>query len=99
MKKLILLGCALVLVVAAVAYIEMQNVGGEENGVTPEKALNLILAALYAQIQSPDVTAALNKGFERLGVTVKGVSVTGFEAKTQEALENVKDKVKGLLGD
>jgi uncharacterized protein involved in outer membrane biogenesis len=86
-------------VTAELPYIEIQNVGGEKNGVTPEKAFNLILAALYEQIQSPDVTAALSKGLESLGVEVKGVSVKGFEGKAQEALENVKDKVKGLLGN
>ena len=50
-------------------------------------------------MQSPDVTAALGKGLEELGVTIKGISVKGLDDKTQKQVESVKDKVKGLLGD
>ena len=60
---------------------------------------NLILAALYKQMQSPDVTAMLNKGLEEMGVTVKGVSVKGLDDQSKKKVEEVKDRLKGLLGD
>ncbi len=86
-------------VTAELPYIELKDVGGKKEGVTPAKAMNLILAELYKQMQSPDVTAALGKGLEELGVTVKGISVKGLDDKTKKQVESVKDKVKGLLGD
>ncbi len=86
-------------VTAELPYIELKDVGGKKEGVTPAKAINLILAELYKQMQSPDVTAALGKGLEELGVTIKGISVKGLDDKTQKQVESVKDKVKGLLGD
>ncbi|MDJ0808714.1 MAG: AsmA family protein [Desulfobacterales bacterium] len=86
-------------VTANLPYIELKDVGGKKEGVTPAKAANLILAELYKQVQSPDVTAALGKGLEELGVTVKGISVKGLDDKTKKQVEDVKSKVKGLLGN
>lgn len=80
-------------------FIELKDVGGKKEGVTPAQAFNLILAALYKQIRSPDVTAALGKGLEEMGVTVKGVSVKGLDDKSNKTVEDVKNRVKGLLGD
>lgn len=84
---------------AELPFIEMKDVGGQKDGVTPAKAFNLILAALYEQMQSPDVTAALSKGLEGLGITVKGVSVKGLDEKSKKTVEEVKGAVKGLLGN
>ena len=86
-------------VTAELPLIEIKDVGGQKEGVSPAKAFNLILAELYKQMQSPDVTAALGKGLEELGVTVKGVSVKGLDDKTKKQVEDVKSRVKGLLGD
>ncbi len=86
-------------VTAELPFIELKDVGGQKEGVSPAKAFNLILAELYKQMQSPDVTAALGKGLQELGVTVKGVSVKGLDDKTKKQVEDVKSKVKGLLGD
>ncbi len=84
---------------AELPYIELKDVGGQKEGVTPAKAMNLILAELYTQMQSPDVTTVLNKGLEELGVTVKGISVKGLDEKSKKQVESLKDKVKGILGD
>ena len=46
-------------VTAELPLIELKDVGGQKEGVSPAKAFNLILAELYKQMQSPDVTAAL----------------------------------------
>ncbi len=86
-------------VAAELPFIEMKNVGGQKNGVAPEEACQLILAFLYRQIQSPDVTAALSRDLDRLGVKVEGVSVKGLEGKPQKALKSVKDAVENMLGD
>ncbi len=84
---------------AELPYIELKDVGGKKEGVTPARAMNLILAELYTQMQSPDVTAALGKGLEELGVTVKGFSVKGLDDKSKKQVESLKGKVKGILGD
>jgi hypothetical protein len=84
---------------AELPFIEMKDVGGRKDGVAPAKAFNLILAALYEQMQSPDVTAALSKGLEGLGITVKGVSLNGLDDKSKKTVEDVKGAVKGLLGN
>ncbi len=86
-------------VTAELPFIELKDVGGQKEGVSPAQAFNLILAELYKQMKSPDVTAALGKGLEELGVTVKGVSVKGLDDKTKKQVEDVKSRVKGLLGD
>jgi hypothetical protein len=86
-------------IAAELPYIELKDVGGQKEGVAPAKALNLILAELYKQIQSPDVTAVLSKGLEEVGVTVKGVSLKGIDDQTKQKVEEVKDRVKGLLGN
>ncbi|MDJ0666892.1 MAG: AsmA family protein [Desulfobacterales bacterium] len=86
-------------ITAELPYIELKDVGGQKAGVTPAKAFNLILAALYKQIQSPDVTAALSKGLEDVGVTVKGISLKGIDDQSKQKVEEVKDRVKGLLGN
>ena len=82
--------------------IEMKDVGGKKEGVTPAQAFNEILAALYKQIQSPDVTAALNDGLKNLGVSLTGANIKLGDEKTQKQVEGIKDAVKGvkgLLGD
>ena len=84
---------------AELPYIELKDVGGQKEGVTPAKAMNLILAELYTQMQSPDVTAVLSKGLDELGVTVKGFSVKGLDEKSKKQVESLTDKVKGFLGD
>ncbi len=84
---------------AELPYIELKDVGGQKEGVTPARAMNLILAELYKQMQSPDVTAVLGKGLEELGVTVKGFSVKGLDEKSQKQVESLTDKMKGILGD
>ena len=84
---------------AELPYIELKDVGGKKDGVRPARAMNLILAELYTQMQSPDVTAALGKGLEELGVTVKGFSVKGLDDKSKKQVESLKGKVKGILGD
>ena len=86
-------------ITAELPYIELKDIGGQKEGVTPAKAFNLILAELYKQIQSPDVTGALSKGLEELGVTVKGVSLKGIDDQSKQKVEEVKDRVKGLLGN
>ncbi len=86
-------------VTAELPFIELKDVGGKKEGVSPAQAMNLILAALHKQLQSPDVTAALGKGLEELGVTVKGISVKGLDEKSKQQVESLKGKVKGLLGD
>jgi uncharacterized protein involved in outer membrane biogenesis len=86
-------------ITAELPLIEMKDVGGKKEGVTPERAASLILAAVYQQVQSPDVMAVLGKGLEELGITVKGVSVKGLDDKTKKQVGGVKDAVKGLLGD
>ncbi len=86
-------------VTAELPYIELKDVGGNKEGVTPARAMNLILAELYKQIQSPDVSAALGKGLDELGVTIKGFSVKGFDEKSKKQVEGLKDKMKGILGD
>ena len=86
-------------ITAELPYIELKDVGGQKEGVAPAKAFNLILAELYKQIQSPDVTGALSKGLEELGVTVKGVSLKGIDDQSKQKVEEVKDRVKGLLGN
>ncbi len=84
---------------AELPYIELKDVGGQKEGVTPAKAMNLILAELYSQMQSPDVTSVLNKGLAELGVTVKGLSVKGLDDKSKKQVKDLTDKVKGILGD
>jgi hypothetical protein len=86
-------------VTAELPFIELKDVGGKREGVTPEKAMELILAAVYQQMRSPDVTAVLGQGLQELGVTVKGISVKGLDDQAKEKVEGVKDAVKGLLGD
>ncbi len=86
-------------ITAELPYIELKDVGGQKEGVTPAQAFNLILAELYKQIQSPDVTAALNKGLEEMGVTVKGLSLKGIDDQSKQKVEDVKKRVKGLLGN
>ena len=81
-------------------FIEMKDIGGKEKGVDPAQAFSEILAVLYQQIQSPDVTAALNQGLKSLGVSLEGVNVKVLDDKTQKQVEEgVKGAVKGLLGN
>lgn len=86
-------------VTAELPFIELKDVGGKKEGVTPAQAFNLILAALYKQMQSPDVTAALGKGLEEIGVTVKGLSIKGLDDQAKEKFKAAQDAVKGFLGD
>ena len=87
------------MITAELPYMELKDIGGQKEGVTPARAFDLILAALYQQIQSPDVTATLNKGLKEMGVTVKGISVKGLDDQSKKKVEEVKGRLEGLLGN
>jgi uncharacterized protein involved in outer membrane biogenesis len=80
-------------------YLEIQDLGGR-NGATPEALAAQILTAVYRQIQSPDVTAALAQGLKTLGVEVQGLQVkVPLPRSEEEEAQAVKGAVKSLLGD
>lgn len=86
-------------VTATLPDIELQNVGGKQEGVAPAQAISQILTAVYKQIQSPEVMTSLNQQLKQLGVDIKGVDVKALETKAKEEATGVTDKVKGLFGN
>lgn len=86
-------------VTAELPYIELKDIGGQKEGVDPARAFNEILAAVHKQIQSPDVTAALNQGLKQLGVSLQGVNIKAVGGEAQKKIEDVTGAVKGLLGN
>ena len=80
------------------------NLGGEREGISPAKASEEILAALYEKIISPDITATLNKELKALGTSV-GEATEGAKKQletvgkgTKEEGAKLLDKTKGLFG-
>jgi uncharacterized protein involved in outer membrane biogenesis len=86
--------------------IHLTNIGGGKDGVSPAKASEAILAALYERITSSAVTASLNnqlkalgmKGLEEAAAGVKKQLDTTFGTKTGEEAGKLLDKTKGLFG-
>jgi len=80
-------------------YVEIQNLGGRK-GAAPAQVATEVLTAVYRQIQSPDVTAALVQGVEMLGVEVPGIQIKApLPQAAQEQAQAVKDAAKRLSGD
>ena len=72
--------------------IHLKNIGGEREGISPDKAFKEILTAVYGTITSNAVTDPLNKELNVLGTCLEEA---GRGAK--EELERVSDKLKGLF--
>ena len=84
--------------------IHLKNIGGEKEGVSPDKMFKEILTVRYEKITSNAVTDILNKELKVLGTSLeeagkdgkKQLETVGEGAK--EELERVSDKLKGLFG-
>lgn len=92
-------------ITASLPDIHLKNVGQKGGGAPPAEVFNQVFAALYQEITSPQVTAALNQQLKALGTNVE--LLLGADAKKkldtagQEALkelEGVTDKMKDLFG-
>ena len=84
--------------------IHLKDIGSKQGGVSPAKAFEEILQALYTGITSPAVSDALNEGLRAIGSEVETLG-KGAERELQSAggsakreTEKVTDKVKGLFG-
>jgi uncharacterized protein involved in outer membrane biogenesis len=83
-------------IATALPEIRLRNIGGDK-GVSPEKAAQEILAALYAKITSPAVTNLLNEGLKSVGEDLKKqLEPLGKDAG--KGVGEIADKMKGLLG-
>lgn len=77
--------------------IHLKNIGGEKEGVSPEKASREILAALYEKITSPAVTSLLNKGLKSVGEDVRK-QLEPVGKGVEKGVGEVADKMKELFG-
>ena len=84
--------------------IHLKDIGTKKGGVSPAKAFEEILGALYGVITSPAVSDVLNQGLKALGSGIETLG-KGAEGELQSAgesakkgMEEVTDKVKGLFG-
>lgn len=84
--------------------INLKNIGNTTSGTSPEKAFREIFNALYANITSPELSAAVNKQIKMLEKDVKSAAddvkkqfnTVGDNAA--KSVEDVKNKMKGLFG-
>jgi len=91
-------------ITASLPEIHLKDIGQKGGGAPPAEVFKQVFAALYQEITSPAVTAALNQQLKALGANVESL---GPEAKKQletagqgakQELEGITDKMKGLLG-
>lgn len=89
---------------ATLPEIRLQNIGQQQGGVTPAQAAKEIFAALYGQMTSTDMTAALKSSLPNLSVEVPdvGAEVAGeldaAKKQTTQGIEDAKKSFKDLLG-
>jgi uncharacterized protein involved in outer membrane biogenesis len=86
--------------------IHLSNIGGRKDGVSPAKASEAILAALYEKITSSAVTASLNNELKKLGLQNLEESTAGAKKQLEQTVGKgaaeeagkLLDKTKGLFG-
>jgi uncharacterized protein involved in outer membrane biogenesis len=89
---------------AALPDIHLNNIGGEKEGLSPAKASEAILAALYEKITSSAVTASLNNELKALGTSMEEAAAgakkqleTTVGKGTGKEAGKLLDKTKGLF--
>jgi hypothetical protein len=91
---------------AALPEIRLSNIGGGKEGVSPAKASEAILAALYEKITSSAVTASLNNELKGLGMKSMEEATAGAKKQLETTLGKgggeeagkLLDKTKGIFG-
>lgn len=71
--------------------IHLKDIGTGDSGVTPSKAVKIILAEIYKVMNSPDVMNKLKENLQ-----VKGVDIESILDKKKE-LEDISKNVKGNI--
>jgi uncharacterized protein involved in outer membrane biogenesis len=91
-------------ITAELPEIQLQNIGGEKQGVVPAEAARQIVAALYQKVASSQVREELNRQLQNLGAGAqqKGEQAVeemkeSMQEKTGEQAESATEKIKGLL--
>ncbi len=92
--------------------IHLKGIGKKKGGASPAEAFDEVFKALYAQINSPDVTHTLNQGLKAFGTSFEALGKDPSKElqKTQERLKSIgkdpekdfkaiTDTVKGLFGN
>lgn len=86
--------------------IRLTNIGSGKEGVSPAKAAETIIAALYEKITSSAVTGSLNNQLKALGVQSLDEATAGAKKQIEttvgkgaaEEAGKLLDKTKGLFG-
>ncbi len=81
--------------------IHIKDIGTKKGGVSPAKAFEEILEALYNAITSPAVSDVLNQGLRAIGSEIeKGAKreLQSAEESAKREMEEVTDNFKGLFG-
>jgi uncharacterized protein involved in outer membrane biogenesis len=73
--------------------IHLQNLGGNQEGIQPERAVREVLAAISKRLQSPDVAAAVSQELKKLNLNVEGVNLESLSDKLKQG----GGALKGLL--
>jgi hypothetical protein len=79
--------------------IQLKNIGGQDNGVPPARAAQEILAAVYRDIQSPDVLNSLKAQLGKLNVRVNGSDLKSLSDTLTHEAGGIGEKLKGLIGN
>lgn len=88
-------------ITARLPDIHLKNIGGQNNGVLPARAVQEMLAAVYQHIQSPAVLSSFKDQLEKLNIHVTGSDLKSLsDTLTHEAGEagGISGKLKGLFG-
>ena len=96
---------------ASLPDIHLKDIGKKKGGALPAEVFDEVFKALYAQINSPDVTQTLNQGLKAFGTSFEALGKDPSKElqKTQERFEAigkdpekdvkaVTDTLKGLFG-
>jgi uncharacterized protein involved in outer membrane biogenesis len=75
--------------------IHLQDIGGRNNGLEPARAVQVLLEAVYRQIQSPEVLASLEQQLGKLNIHVNGVDVKSLV----DTLNQVNKETGGITGE
>ena len=98
-------------ITASLPDIHLKDIGKRKGGASPAEAVDEVFKALYAQINSPDVTHTLNQGLKAFGTSFEALGKDPSKElqKTQERfkaigkdpekdVKAVTDTLKGLFG-
>lgn len=85
-------------VTADLPEIHLQNIGGENKGIEPARAVQVIMAALYKEIRSPQVLNALATQLKQLNIHIDGLDVQSFSKKLQEDSKKLQEGAGGVAG-